>query len=119
MSYKAKYKREVLQELITRSRVWNAQGANSYMLYNQGNTNATINGNFILEPKMIWSSPDENPEVQDWSDINIQFDQLNTPSMKAPEAGSEPSGSGFTPGIDPPPAKDNRIVIFKSFIIPA
>lgn len=110
------YKRETLVELITETRLWNAQGCNSYTIYNQGNTNVTINGAFILEPKMSFSSPEENPDVADWSDINIQFDKVNTPKFVSPQAGVLAALIEYNPDTDPPPDKDNRIVIFKSFL---
>lgn len=86
----AKYKGQTLQELITKSRTWNAQGCMCYMLYNQGNTNITINGNHVLTPGMSWSSPNVNPELEDWSDVDIQFDTVSQPLVKAPDVGTQP-----------------------------
>ena len=85
-----KYKGQTLQELITKSRTWNAQGCMSYMLYNQGNTNVTINGNYVLTPGMSWSSPNVNPELADVSDVDIQFDSISQPLVKAPDVGAQP-----------------------------
>ncbi|HMP87177.1 MAG TPA: hypothetical protein PKE63_07845 [Lacibacter sp.] len=133
------------------------------MLYNQGNTNITINGNFVLTPGMSWSSPEENPEVEDWSNIDVQFDEISVPVVKAPDVGTQPvpfdtswitgprintgeyryddggipdtrdnpvdPWAGFElPSVDPEDpedpeepetptiGKDNRLVIFKSFV---
>lgn len=111
------YKRETAVENIDTSRTWNAHGCNSYMIVNCGNVNVTLNNAYVLRPGQWLSSPEEKPEIHDYSNLDIQFDELNDPTYIAPTTGPYPAQAGGAPNIgDPIPLRDKRVVIFKSFL---
>ncbi|MBC7509672.1 MAG: hypothetical protein H7320_13130 [Ferruginibacter sp.] len=109
------HSREVLFELIDKSRQWSAKGCHSWSLSNVGNVNVTINKVLILEPGEDWEGPHENVTVIDMTDLDIEFDAKNDPEGYAPVGGSAPPANTLLPG-DPPPKRDARLLISKSFL---
>ena len=111
----AKFKRHHAFEVIDKSRRWSAQGCHSWSLRNNGNVNVTINKTLILEPAESFEGPHEHPDIEDWTDLDIEFDMANDPTGYAPVGGIFPNNPDYLPG-DPPPVRDTRLVIFKSFL---
>lgn len=85
------------------------------MLYNQGNVNITINNVLVLRPGQFISGPQENPDIADYSSIDVQFDLLNPPSVVQPDTGPYPNPKMITPS-SPPPEKDFRLIIIESYL---
>lgn len=110
-----KFRRNILFEQVDKTRQWSAQGCHSFSIYNAGNVNVTINKVLVLEPLSLWEGPIENPNVNDWSNIDIEFDTKNDPTGYTPVGGTAPPAGTVIPG-DPPPPRDTRVVIFKSFL---
>jgi len=110
------YIRRTAYHMITKAMKWVANGCNTYSFYNQGNTNITINNVLVLRPGQLFSGPNEHPEIKDFSAIDIQFDIVNDPGVVQPDTGPNPKLKQYLPG-DPIPEKDNRLIIFESFIV--
>lgn len=109
------YTRKTTYTLISEAKPWTAEGCNTYALYNQGNTNVTINNILVLRPGQILTGPDEHPDVKDQSIIDIQFDRRNNPKLVQPDTGPWPIERSYATG-DAVPDKDNRLVIIQTFI---
>lgn len=111
------YIRESTVSLIDKNGKFNAGGCNTYMFFNQSNVNCTINGVLVLRPNMFWAGPTENPDIQDHTVFEVQFDMLNTPIVVQPDTGPKPVAREYVPG-DPPPARDTRLIVFQSYLKP-
>lgn len=109
------YKRNTVYHLIDSPRVWTAKGCNSWMLYNQGNVNITINNVLVLRPGQFLSGPVENPEIADYSAIDVQFDLINDPAVVQPDTGPYPIPKEITEAT-PTPAKDFRLIVIESYL---
>lgn len=96
------WQRTTKRDLIDSSRKLNAAGCATYTVYNIGNTIVTLDGIFPLLPGEQYEGANENPEVEDYSDIDILFADF-------PYAGL----AGFSGTIA---NKDNRVVITRSYI---
>lgn len=112
---KPKYKRRTGYVLIDKSRIWNANGCHSYIVYNQSNVNVTLNNVLVLRPGQFMSGPTENFDIVDHSVLDIQFDMVNDPAIVQPDTGPAPISKSFNPG-DPPPIRDTRVIIIQSFL---
>ena len=93
------YKRTTKRDLIDSNRRQNANGCNTYTLYNIGNTVATIDGILPLLPGEQFEGPNEHPEIFDYSDFDIVFAQF-------PYAGFGDTTAN----------KDTRLLITRSYV---
>jgi hypothetical protein len=109
------YQRKISFEVVTTNMDWNANGCATFSIRNAGNTNVTLMGQLVLEPGMELSGPAEHPEIQDFTQIKILFDVRNDPTSIAVAPGAEPINPQYNPG-DPPPLKDNRVIIMRSIL---
>lgn len=93
------WQRTTKRDLIDSSRKLNAAGCATYTVYNIGNTVVTLDGIYPLLPGEQYEGANENPEVEDFSDIDILFAEF----VYVPFAGATAN-------------KDNRVVISRSYI---
>lgn len=97
----SKYQRTTKRDLIDSSRKLNAAGCSTYSVYNTGNTIVTLDGIYPLLPGEQYEGANENPEVEDFSDIDILFAEF----VYVPFAGATAN-------------KNNQVVITRSYITP-
>ena len=95
----AKYNRTIKRELIDKNRRLSAGGCNTYSIYNIGNTKVTIDSVLQLLPGEQFEGANENPEIFDYSDIDVVFE-----------------GEVYDSLIIPAPAVDQRVIITKSYV---
>ena len=95
-----KYNRTTKRDLIDSSRKLNAAGCATYTVYNIGNTLVTLDGIFPLLPGEQYEGANENPEVEDFSDIDILFAEFPYFPIRGNTIAN----------------KDNRVVITRSYI---
>lgn len=108
--------RRSIPDVITEPKTFKAGGCHSWIVINKGNTNVTIGGTHVLEPGESFSSPEENPDVLDHTEFEVLFDAQNNPKLKAPDTGSLPVSDTYLFGVDPVPRKNNKMVIWRSYI---
>ena len=96
----AKYIRTTKRDLIDSNKKLNAAGCNTYTLYNIGNTRVMVDGILPLLPGEQYEGANENPDIFDYSDIDLIFDQF-------PYA-------GFTNATA---NKDTRLIITRSYVV--
>lgn len=97
----AKYRRSLKRLLIDKSGNYNAEGCNTYSIHNNGNTIVVIDGVLDLLPFDQWEGPNENPEIIDFSDIDITF-----------------KNEVYNPGGQSTVPIDKRVIITKTFVSP-
>jgi hypothetical protein len=108
------YTRNVAFGLIDKTKSETAGGCQGLVLYNGGNVQCTINKVLVLLPGMFISVFDENPEISDDTVYEFVFSK-NYPVIVAPQTGATPAKLTALPG-DPPPARDERVILIKSFL---
>lgn len=116
MSLKPKYKRITQVDAMMQNGSFKALGCHSWILINKGNVNITIAGTHVLYPGEAFSSPEENPEIADYTELDVAFDAVNDPITKAADTGTTPVVGSYVPGIDPVPDKANKLVIYRSLL---
>ncbi len=92
------YFRNTKRDLIDRTGRQNANGCNTYSLYNIGNTRVFIDGILPLLPGEQFEGPNEHPEIFDYSDIDVKFDDYQY------------NGQNLTTNID------QRLIITRSYV---
>lgn len=109
------YHRRTAYVLIDKNKTWEAQGCQTYVVYNQSNVNVTVNNVLVLRPGQYLSGPTENPDIKDYSKLDFQFDMVNDPELVQPDTGVYPVKRTFVAG-DPIPDRDTRVIIIQSFL---
>lgn len=95
----ARYIRTTKRDLIDSNRKLNAAGCNTYTVYNIGNTRVMVDGILPLLPGEQYEGANEHPDIFDYSDIDLLFD--------------EQVYAGFGSGTA---NKDSRVVITRSYV---
>lgn len=116
MKYASKYIRRTAFQMIDKSKILSAGGCHTYMLYNQGNVNLTLNNVLVLRPGQSFNGPTEHFDIRDYSDIDIQFDMLNNPTVVQPDTGPAPVARSYAYPAAPPPERDTRCILIQSFL---
>lgn len=111
---KPKYISKTEQDVFLENGTFKANGCMSWFLFNGGNTNVTIGVSHVLKPGEGFGFENSNPEIADYSELTILFDQANDPITVAPGAGAVPGPFVYTFGVDPVPAKNNKLVVYRS-----
>lgn len=109
------WQRVIAFELVDRSMTWNAKACGTFSISNIGNTNVTIMGQRVLQPGEMFVGPAEHPEIRDYTPVLIIFDAKTEPNSIALAPGATPNNPVYNPG-DPPPAKDNRVLIMYTIL---
>lgn len=109
-------KRTTSVDVIIQAQTFKAGGCHSWVLINKGNTNCTVGGTLVLEPGESLSSPEEHVDVVDDTELDVIFDQTNAPLGKVIDVGANPEPFEYIKGVDPVPAKGNKLVVLRSMI---